>query len=139
MKFFILKTPYEVSIKISEKAKAAHKYMKLTQQLSDKSGASLGSLKRFERTGEISLSSLLKIALVLDSLKEFERLFDKPEYTSIEEILNDKTDRIDVYIGERHVGTLAETKHCAAFQYSNEWISNGFSISPFSLPLEKTG
>ena len=56
-------------------------------KLADKSGVSLGSLKRFERTGEISLSSLLKIALVLDSLKEFERLFDKPEYTSIEEIL----------------------------------------------------
>ena len=88
MKFFILKTPYEASIKIAEKAKAARKYMKLTQQqLSDKSGVSLGSLKRFERTGEISLSSLLKIALVLDSLKEFERLFDKPEYTSIKEIL----------------------------------------------------
>lgn len=50
-----------------------------------------------------------------------------------------KTDRIDVYIGERHVGTLAETKHCAAFQYSDEWISNGFSISQFSLSLEKTG
>ena len=91
MIFFNLKTPYEVSIKIAEKAKAKRKYMKLTQQqLSDKSGVSLGSLKRFDRTGEISLSSLLKIALVLDSLKEFERLFDKPEYTSIEEILNDK-------------------------------------------------
>lgn len=91
MNFFNLKTPYEVSIKIAEKAKAKRKYMKLTQQqLSDKSGVSLGSLKRFERTGDIFLSSLLKIALVLDSLKEFERLFDKPEYTSIEEILNDK-------------------------------------------------
>lgn len=91
MNFFNLKTPYEVSIKIAEKAKAKRKYMKLTQQqLSDKSGVSLGSLKRSERTGEISLSSLLKIALVLDSLKEFEQLFDKPEYTSIEEILNDK-------------------------------------------------
>ena len=91
MNFFNLKTPYEVSIKIAEKAKAARKYMKLTQQqLSDKSGVSLGSLKRFERTGEIFLSSLLKIALVLDSLKKFERLFDNPEYTSIEEILNDK-------------------------------------------------
>ena len=88
MNFFILKTPYEVSIKIAEKAKAARKYMKLTQQqLSAQSGVSLGSLKKFERTGEISLSSLLKIALVLDSLKEFERLFDKPEYTSIEENL----------------------------------------------------
>lgn len=28
-----------------------------------------------------------------------------------------KTDKIDVYMGERHVGTLAETKHRAAFQY----------------------
>jgi len=48
-----------------------------------------------------------------------------------------KTDKIDVFIGARHVGTLAETKHRAAFQYSDEWIENGFSISPFSLPLQK--
>ena len=46
MNFFILKTPYEVSIKIAEKAKAARKYMKLTQQqLADNSGVSLGSQK----------------------------------------------------------------------------------------------
>ncbi|MDD6880772.1 MAG: type II toxin-antitoxin system HipA family toxin [Firmicutes bacterium] len=48
-----------------------------------------------------------------------------------------KTDRIDVFMNEKHVGTLAETKHRAAFQYSEEWIEIGFSISPFSLPLEK--
>lgn len=48
-----------------------------------------------------------------------------------------KTDKIDVYLGQRHVGTLAETKHRAAFQYSDEWIDKGFSISPFSLPLER--
>ena len=48
-----------------------------------------------------------------------------------------KTDRIDVYMGERHLGTLAETKHRAAFQYSDEWLETGYSISPFSLPLEK--
>lgn len=28
-------------------------------------------------------------------------------------------------------------KHLAAFQYSEEWIADGFSISPFSLPLGK--
>lgn len=89
--FLNFKTPYEISIEIAEKAKAKRKYMKLTQQqLADKSGVSLGSLKRFERTGEISLSSLLKLAFVLDSLKGFEGLFEKPEYTSIEEIINDK-------------------------------------------------
>ena len=78
-------------MELAEKAKEKRKYMKLTQQqLADRSGVSLGSLKRFERTGEISLASLLKIASVLDSLKEFDGLFEKPEYTSIEEILNDK-------------------------------------------------
>ena len=36
------------------------------------------------------------------------------------------------------VGTLAMTAdHKAAFQYSEEWIENGFPISPFSLPLKK--
>ena len=89
--FLMLKTPYEVSLELAEKAREKRKYMKLTQlQLAEKSGVSLSSLKRFERTGEISLASLLKIAMVLDSLKDFEKVFEKPEYTSIEEILNDK-------------------------------------------------
>ena len=36
------------------------------------------------------------------------------------------------------VGTLAMTAdHKAAFQYSKEWIENGFPISPFSLPLKE--
>ncbi len=38
---------------------------------------------------------------------------------------------------DRKVGTLAETKDGkVAFQYDKEWLVNGFSISPFSLPLE---
>ena len=36
------------------------------------------------------------------------------------------------------VGTLDMTAdHKAAFQYSEEWIENGFPISPFSLPLKE--
>ena len=35
------------------------------------------------------------------------------------------------------VGTLALTNDKkVAFQYCDEWIENGFSISPFSLPLD---
>lgn len=46
-------------------------------------------------------------------------------------------DRLQVYFEERLVGTLAMTAgHKAAFQYSEEWLENGFSISPFSLPLK---
>lgn len=43
-----------------------------------------------------------------------------------------------VYIGDKKVGTLAVTaNHMVAFEYDNEWIATGYSISPFSLPLEK--
>ena len=45
---------------------------------------------------------------------------------------------LQVYYDERLVGTLAMTAdHKAAFQYDDEWLENGFSISPFSLPLKK--
>lgn len=45
---------------------------------------------------------------------------------------------LDVYMHEKHVGTLAETKeHLVAFEYSDEWLNDGFSISPISLPLRK--
>ena len=45
--------------------------------------------------------------------------------------------KIDVYMEDKHVGALAVTNHRAAFQYSDEWLDTGFSISPFSLPLEQ--
>lgn len=46
----------------------------------------------------------------------------------------DKT--LDVYYKDRHVGTLAEmVDKRIAFQYDREWIQNGFSINPLSLPL----
>lgn len=39
---------------------------------------------------------------------------------------------------DRAVGTLAETTEgMCAFQYDREWLENGFSISPFSLPLNE--
>ena len=86
----LLKTPYEISQEIAEKVKSRRKLMKITQEeMASRSGVSLGSIKRFERTGEVSLSSLLKIAMVLDCLGDFSELFKKPEYTSIEEILNE--------------------------------------------------
>lgn len=45
---------------------------------------------------------------------------------------------LQVYYDEKLVGTLAMTANRkAAFQYSDEWLEHGFSISPFSLPLKK--
>ena len=51
-----------------------------------------------------------------------------------------RNDVLQVSYHERLVGTLALTAdHKAAFQYSEEWLENGFSISPFSLPLKDQG
>lgn len=45
--------------------------------------------------------------------------------------------QLKVLMHGRHVGTLASTPTGeVAFQYSSEWIADGFSISPLSLPLE---
>ncbi len=44
--------------------------------------------------------------------------------------------KLDVYYHDQIVGTLAETPDKRiAFQYSDSWQKNGFSISPFSMPL----
>lgn len=49
-----------------------------------------------------------------------------------------KERKIDVYLGDRLVGTMASTAdRRAAFAYSEEWLEDGFAISPFSLPVEK--
>lgn len=49
-----------------------------------------------------------------------------------------RTNKLLVRYNGRLVGTMAlYKKSLAAFEYDNEWLQNGFSISPFSLPLEK--
>lgn len=46
--------------------------------------------------------------------------------------------RLEVVLRGRKVGMLAETPDgVIAFQYASEWLRDGFSISPFSLPLER--
>ena len=44
--------------------------------------------------------------------------------------------KLNVKYNGKIVGYLAELKNeSIAFQYDNEWLKNGFSISPISLPL----
>ena len=50
----------------------------------------------------------------------------------------DSYKRLNVFYNNRLVGTLAQTpEHLVAFEYDTNWIQEGFSISPFSLPLLK--
>jgi len=86
-------TPHEMATTIARQAQAKRLSLNLSQKtLSERSGVSFGVLKKFERTGKISLESLLKIALVLSSLAEFQGLFKETSsenFTSLDELLKD--------------------------------------------------
>lgn len=86
------KTWTEINNDIAQKIVRLRKRKKITQkQLAVRSGVSLGSLKRFEQSGEISLQSLTKIAIALDVENELEDLFNNVPFASIEEVINEQT------------------------------------------------
>lgn len=79
-------TEQSVTNGIVERMKIRRKQMKLSQrQLSQKSGVTYASIRRFETTGDISLASLLKIAHALDALKDFESIFKGQAITSLKD------------------------------------------------------
>ena len=89
-----LLTPHEVSLFIASAAQKKRLSLNMTQkELSDRSGVSFGVIKKFETSGKIALHSLLKIALVLGSLKEFKDLFKAKEphqYASLDALLKER-------------------------------------------------
>ena len=79
---FLPPTPSEVMENLKTNFRKRRKALGYTQEeLATRSDVSLGSLKRFERTGQISLESLLKLALVLECLEYFSSLCEKKEET----------------------------------------------------------
>ena len=77
---------HELSIKFKKQRKS----LGLTQtELATRSGVSLGSLKRFEGSGQIALESLLKLALVLECLEDFSAVCceEDERFESIEDMI----------------------------------------------------
>lgn len=68
-------TPLEISKALAERHRTLRKQLKMSQEeMAERSGVSLGTLKRFENTGKISLYSLLKLLHLLGRLNEFDKL-----------------------------------------------------------------
>ncbi len=89
------KKPYNFLQEIALRHKALRKQAGFSQsELAQRSGVSLGSLKRFERTGQISFESLLQLADVLNRLNDFEALLQPLEnLDAIEKLFSPKTRR----------------------------------------------
>ena len=85
------KTWNEIDNAIANRMVKLRKRRKITQKaLAAKSGVSLGSIKRFEQIGEISLQSLTKLAIALEVEGELDTLFDSVPFQSIEEVINEQ-------------------------------------------------
>ena len=88
-----ISTPKSIMQNLKDKFKQKRLSLNLTQEgLSNKSGVSLGSVKRFESSGKISFESLLKIALILNCLDDFENIANKKDdqYDSMDDLLKVK-------------------------------------------------
>lgn len=87
----IWETVEEINFNLALRLKSIRKQKGYSQEhLSNISGVSFGSIKRFETKGEISLLSLTKICVVLNCVNEIKELFTIKRYNSIEEIINEK-------------------------------------------------
>jgi len=87
---FLPKNPSDMMSEISLRFKTRRKALKLTQKkLSEKSNVSLGSIKRFEQSGQIAFEFLLKLALVLECLEDFEGICGEREevFESIDKVV----------------------------------------------------
>jgi transcriptional regulator with XRE-family HTH domain len=84
------KVPRDVRIQIADKHRNLRKQRGLSQiELAERSGVTLGSLKRFETKGQVSLESLLKLVFVLGRLSDFEGVLKPDENLSHIEKLSD--------------------------------------------------
>jgi transcriptional regulator with XRE-family HTH domain len=83
------KTPVQILQDIGLRAKSARLRDNMSRKtLAEKAGVSEASLKRFETTGQVSLSSLVQLLTALDRLAELDELLTEKTPLSVRE-LND--------------------------------------------------
>lgn len=91
MEALVWETAEELDMKLAQRVRNIRRRRKISQEeLSRMSGVSYGSVKRFEATGKISLSSLTKLAMALDMADELRELFTQVPYRNIQEVIDER-------------------------------------------------
>ena len=85
--FSIDKNPTDILKELAQRTRTLRKEHKMSQsELAQRANVSLGSYKRFETSGHISLDSLLKIAFILGKLNDFETVFQSNKNKDLEKL-----------------------------------------------------
>ncbi len=84
-------SPSDLSRGIASRVRMRRLELNLTQAaLASRSGVSMGTLKRFESSGEISLKHIIMLAMALKSTDGFNLLFTSRNYASFDEAVSQK-------------------------------------------------
>lgn len=83
------KTPNTILLSVASRVKSRRLEKNWTQKLlASRAGMPIATYRRFERTGEISLRSLIMIAFALNMEDDFETLFTTKTYQSIDDLIS---------------------------------------------------
>lgn len=86
--------PADVAEDLAKRLRARRLARNLTQEgLARRSGVALGTLKRFERSGAISLVSFVRLAVALGQEAGLERLLADEEFETLDQVLSAPTTR----------------------------------------------
>lgn len=89
--FLNIYTPQEVALQIAARVRSRRLELDLTQKgLAERAGLKFATYRRFEQTGDISLRGLLQIGFALDMLSDFDSLFIRRKYRTLDEVLNEE-------------------------------------------------
>lgn len=88
---YLFETPSDVAINLAKRMKSIRRRRKITQkQMAARSNVSYATLRKFEKTGQISLESFIKLSMELGLTNELNNLFSSTRYNSIEEVINEQ-------------------------------------------------
>lgn len=86
-----LGNPGRINFNVAKRVRNIRRRKRISQkELSERSGVSYGSIKRFEGTGNISFISLTRLAVALDAADDIRNMFTDVPYASIEEVINER-------------------------------------------------
>lgn len=127
MNEYVWETCEELDKKIADRVRLIRKRRSISQEkLSKISNVSLGSIKRFETTGQISLLSLTKIAVALNIADDLRNIFTEIPYNSIE----DTTGIRDLEQAAEHLAAHAlymiEVEHATSVSYTADMVNELF-------------
>ena len=73
----------------AHRARARRVALGLTQQdVADRSGVNVWTLRRFEASGKLAFDALIRLAFVLDAVEAFGSLFPESEFRSLDDVID---------------------------------------------------